>query len=199
MKIKKFKNLWTMGLVIFGAILVSIYALKLIFPTFVVGVAEIPSIVAFGNYVDSHLWAYYLFTFVISFSTGYFYCCACCRKKCLSLKEITILLIEVLLLFIIEKYLPDFYLVSNIVFMLIMPTIMISLNKYSDVKYLYSTITTFSVHSFAQIISMEIRDISTMISYPNNATFTILLIDLYIWMIFLYNYYNFKENKHGKT
>ena len=44
----------------------------------------------------------------------------------------------------------------------------------------------------------EIRDIATMISYPNSATFTILTIDAYIWLFLLYSYYNYKEvNKNG--
>lgn len=195
MKIKKFKNLWTMGLVIFGAILVSIYLLKLIFPTFVVGVAEIPSIVAFGNYVDSHLWAYYLFTGLNSFIIGYFYCCACCRKKFLSLRELCILVIEVLLLFVIQKYLPQYYLMLNILCMVIMPTIMNLLNRQQDIKYLYSTVVTLSIHLLSQMFSLMIRDISTIISYPNTATLTILLIDMYIWEFLLYSYYNYKENK----
>ena len=60
MKVKRFENLWTMGLIIFGCLLAILYLLKLIVPEFVVGVAEIPQIVEFGNYVDSHDWAYYL-------------------------------------------------------------------------------------------------------------------------------------------
>ena len=193
MKIKKFKNLWTMGLVIFGAILIAIYLLKLIFPTFVVGVAEIPSIVAFGNYVDSHLWAYYLFTFATSFIIGYFYCCACCRKKYLSLKDTCVLVVEILLLFAVEKYLPEYYLMFNILLMIIMPTVMNALNKVSGIKYLYSMVTCLTVHLLAQLFSLMIRDISTIISYPNSATFCILLIDVTIWTILLYNYYNFNK------
>lgn len=195
MKIKKFKNLWTMGLVIFGAILIAIYLLKFIFPTFVVGVAEIPSIVAFGNYVDSHLWAYYLFTFATSFIIGYFYCCACCRKKYLSLRDICIVIFQILLMFMVQKFLPEYYLGLNITTMLLCPVVICAFDKNTDIKYMYSTIITFCIHSLAQVISLSIRDISTIISYPNSATYFILLIDMYIWQVVLYNYYNFKENK----
>ena len=80
------------------------------------------------------------------------------------------------------------------------PTVMNALNKVSGIKYLYSMVVCLSVHLLAQMFSLMIRDISTIISYPNSATYLILLIDMYIWEVILYNYYNFKENKeNGKT
>ena len=47
MKVKRFNNLWAMGLILFGAILVAFYLAKIFFPEFIVGVAEIPAIVNF--------------------------------------------------------------------------------------------------------------------------------------------------------
>ena len=67
MKVKRFNNLWAMGLILFGAILIAFYIVKIFFPQFIVGVAEIPSIVAFGNYVDSHEWAKQLFNIATVF------------------------------------------------------------------------------------------------------------------------------------
>ena len=60
MKVKRFNNLWAMGLILFGAILVAFYLAKIFFPEFIIAIAEIPSIVNIGNYIDSHLWLYYL-------------------------------------------------------------------------------------------------------------------------------------------
>ena len=193
MKVKRFNNLWAMGLILFGAILIAFYVIKIFFPEFVVGVAQIPEVVAFGTYVDTHWWAYYLFTFVVSFVSGYFYCCACCRKPNLSKIEIGILVLEIIILFIIEKLLFEFYFNVNIVFMLLMPTIMCKLNNSSGIKYLFSTITTFSIYSFAQIFSINIRDIGVCVINPNSATFTILVIDAYICLFLLYNFFNNKE------
>jgi hypothetical protein len=198
MKVKKFDNMWTMGLILFGAILAVLYLAKLIFPQWVIGVAEIDSIVKFGEYVDSHWWAYYLFYGLSSYVIGYFYLCACCRIKFLSNRENIILTAEIVLYYIIERFLPNFTFSANILLMLIMPTICIFLNKYNDIKYLYSTVTVFVIHSLAQILSLSIRDIQSMINTSNGATFTILLIDVNIWLVLLYNYYNFKENKNGK-
>ena len=193
MKVKKFKNLWTMGLILFGAMLIALYVAKLFFPEFIVGIAEIESVVKFGQYVDTHQWAYYLFGGTISFVVGYIYCCACCRKKSLTFAQVCIVMIEVIFLFIVQKFLSEHYLTINIVCMFLMPTIMCAMDKKTDIKYLYSTGVCLSLHLISQILSLQIRDISTLISYPNIATITILVIDAYIWLILLYNYYNFKE------
>lgn len=195
MKIKKFRNLWTMGLILFGAILIALYVAKIFFPEFIVGIAEIESVVKFGNYIDTHQWAYYLFNFATSIFTGYFYCCACCRKKGLSFVQFSILVITTIILFIIQKYLPTYYFGLNMVIMVILPTIVCRLDKSLDIKYLYSTATSFTIYYLAQMLSLEIRNISIMISYPNSATYTILLIDAYIWGVLLYNFYNFKEKR----
>ena len=40
MKIKKFDNIWIMGLILCGAILVFLYMLKIFFPSFVVETAQ---------------------------------------------------------------------------------------------------------------------------------------------------------------
>lgn len=40
MKIKRFENVWIMGLILSGAILLFLYILKLIFPSFVIETAQ---------------------------------------------------------------------------------------------------------------------------------------------------------------
>lgn len=195
MKIKKFKNLWTMGLIIFGAILTAFYLAKLIFPEFVVELAQIESVVKFGEYVDTHKWAYYLFSFIVSFIAGYFYCGACCRKKRLQFKDLCMIAIMVVSLIAIESLLLQYYVVFNTILMLGVPTLICLTDKQTDVKYLYSTVGTFTFYYLAQLFSLEIRNLATMITFSNSATLTILLIDVYIWAILLYNYFNFKENK----
>ena len=195
MKVKKFRNLWTMGLILFGAILIALYVAKIFYPEFIVGIAEIESVVKFGEYVDTHQWAYYLFTFITSMFVYYFYCCACCRKKGLKFFEFCLVALVVIALFIVQKYLPQYYFGLNMVSLIVLPMWICKLNKVLDIKYLYSTGFTFSVYSIAQVLSLEIRNISTMVAYPNSATYTILLIDVYICLVLLYNYFNYKERK----
>lgn len=193
MKIKKFKNLWTMGLIIFGALLVTLYVTKLIFPEFVIGVAQIDVIVQFGNYVDTHKWAHYLFNGMLSLFGLYFYCCACCRLKKLNSKELLIIVVSILLYYIIEEFVPSFLFVYNNVLYILLPFLFVLLRKETNINVMYSTSVCFTITSIAQVLSLYIRDISTLITYPNTATLFILLIDGYIWNLLLYFYFNNKR------
>lgn len=197
MKIKKFNNLWTMGLIIFGAILIVLYLAKLIFPEFVISLAEIEPIVRFGNFVDTHEWAYYLFSFCVSFIAGYFYCSACCRKKKLSLVDISLISLMIIILFVVERFLPEYYLGINMILMIGLPALLCFIDKRKDIRYMYSTAITFAIHYLAQFVSLQIRNMSAMITFANSATFTILVIDVYIWTILLRNYFNYMEDKQN--
>lgn len=195
MKVKRFNNLWAMGLILFGAILVAFYVAKIFFPEFIVGVAEIPSIVDFGNYVDSNLWAYYLFNFVTSMITMFFFCCACCRIKSLKLIEWVILGCLTILSYSISVYLPALSFAYNNVLYILVPLIIAILRKDNRSNIFYSTAICFVITSIAQAMSLTIRDISTLIAYPNTAVYFVLLIDLYIWNILLYLFYNYEKGE----
>lgn len=193
MKVKKFKNLWTMGLIIFGVMLVALYVAKLVVPELVIGVAQIDAVVQFGNYVDTHKWAHYLFNSVLSLFGLYFYCCACCRVKRLNSKELLIIIASILLYCIIEEFLPSFLFVYNNVLYILLPFLFVLLRKETNINVMYSTSVCFTITSIAQVLSLYIRDISTLITYPNTATLFILLIDGYIWNLLLYFYFNNKR------
>jgi hypothetical protein len=193
MKVKRFNNLWTMGLILTGAILVAFYIAKIFFPEFIVGVAEIPSIVAFGCFVDSHWWAYYLFTFLTSFIGSYLFNCACLSKNKLNWKELFIVVLSIIVMFLFENISIYYYQVISILIMLLTPTILSVLNKKQNITTFYMTTLCLIIHTVAQIFSAEIRGIASMISYSNSATFFILLIDAYIWLFLLYCFSNYKK------
>lgn len=187
-----------MGLLLFGIILVACYITKIFFPKFIIGVAEIPSIVSFGNYVDNHKWAYYLFSAATSFITLYLYVCAVCRTKKLNFIECNVVLFFILIYIFVQEFLPSQTFTYNISLYFILPFIVCKKRKVQDYKIFYSSCTCFLITAFAQSLSLEIRNISTLISYPNTATYFVLLIDLYIWNMLLYLYYNYKgENNNG--
>lgn len=187
-----------MGLILFGVLLVVFYILKIFFPEFIIGVAELPSIVEFGNYVDTHKWAYYLFNGSISFLGCYLICCTVCRTYKLNIYQTLICLLAIILLFIVQNILPYLYVEFNYSIMLLTPAVCVKLNKSELSKAFYPLVFTLLIHWMAQAITIKIRDISLMVSYPNSATFTILVIDAFIWLVLLYMYFNYKgDNKNG--
>jgi hypothetical protein len=187
MKIKRFDNLWLMGVIISGAILGIIYLLKIFFPSFVIEVAHIESIVNIGHYIDQHKWAWYLASFSLSFFVCYFTFCACCRKKTLTVKETIITIACILILYAIKEFLPSQYTSLNISIMVFMPMLF-----KGDFK---ATSISFIVMNFMQTLTLEIRGLALMISDFNFATLIVLCIDSYIIVWLLYCYFNFnKEN-----
>lgn len=190
MKIKRFNNLWTIGLISVIAIQVLILALKFIVPEFVVGVAQIESVVKFGEYIDTHEWANLLFTFVIGFASTYFYLCACLRKRKVGIKEIIGICVYIILSIIASKFAIDYYTLIDMMLLIILPCVFIFWNKSEDKDHLMSLSITYVVHNVAQVFSLLIRDIIFLVQYPNTATFTILAIDGIIWLVILYFYFN---------
>ena len=195
MKIKRFNNLWTMGLIILIGILITIYCVKIINPEFIVGVAETESIVKLGNYIDTHKWAYYLANVLISFIVEYFYCCACCKKRKLGVRDIIIVIISITISLLAQTFIPQFFSVIDICLLIAMPMIINAMDRNYDASKFYSFGITFIVHNLAQIVSLQIRDLSLMISQHNFASYIILLIDAYIWLFIMYNLFNFKREK----
>lgn len=109
MKIKRFDNIWIMGLILSGTILVVLYVVKLLFPSFIIETAQNEKICLIGNYIDTHEWAWFLSSTVLSFVSYYFLCCACCRKTKLSLIELGIILVAIIIGYLIRKFLNASY------------------------------------------------------------------------------------------
>lgn len=190
MRIKRFDNLWTMGLILFGAILAFFYVAKIFFPQLIVGVAEIPSVVAFGNYVDSHSWAFYTYQVVIAIASGYFYYAACARTYRLSVKQFFIMLAFILVGIVVQIFLPSVYTPYTYA-MLIMCSYLIALvGENTNYKTYMSTAVCFFVDIIAQALSLEIRNVIVLSTAVNSATVTILLIDAVIWRVLLYLFFN---------
>lgn len=199
MKIKKFNNLWTMGLILIITILLVLNIAKWFFPEFVIEVAQTPQIVKFGQYVDTHKWAWYLFSIFNSFILSWFYCCACLRKKYLNIKDIVVTLIFIGLTYVFLEYLPQQYVGLSLIIQIIHPMVLAIISKNQDYKVLYSTGICFAVNNICQLFSLEIRGLINLITQYNIATFTMLSIDGYIWIILLYFLFNFKykESNNG--
>lgn len=172
------------------AFLLIIYVAKIFFPNWLVLQVSNPRLIKFGNYVDNHWWADLIATFITAFVTYWLYLCAVCRKWKLNKKEIAIVLVAILLNYLVELYLLAFALHFSISIMLLLPLLF-----KAELK---SVAFVFVIHGFAQILSLEIRHIGVLIPSFNFASFMILSIDMYIWLVLLYLISNKKENNNGK-
>lgn len=187
MKVKKFNNLWTMGIILMGAMLLFVFALKFISPELVIEIAHIESIVKIGRYIDTHKWAWYIASFLLSYFVYYLLCCACCSKPKLNLKENAIIILTIIILYLIKDFLPTYYMTINYISIILLPCIM----KGSFAK----TVMYFTITNLMQIITLEIRNLSIMIIDFNYATLLILMIDYYISLVLLYFAFNYKKRE----
>lgn len=184
------KKVLKMILVLTIAFLSAVYVAKIFFPEWFVLTITNENIIAFGNYVDTHTWAHILATLIMGFITYSIYCCACCGKLRLNWKENLIILGTVGISILIEYFLPSINLHYSICSMFILPLIFKAEFK--------PTVITYTIHGLAQILSLGIRDIGLMMPSLDFASFLILSIDMYIWLIALYLFYNIKDKKEKK-
>lgn len=187
MKIKRWDNVWIMGLVVMAIITAGLLILKIIFPEFVVETAQSEWIVSLGEYIDTHKWAWYVASAILSIIMNFFYCCACCKKKTLSKVEWCYILLSIVISFAIREHSPQYYTTANWCFAVLLPCIM-----HCDPIALG---VCFTVNILGQATTLYIRNIISMVANYNFATLLVLMIDLYIWLILLYFIFNFKKKE----
>lgn len=195
MKVKRFDNLWAMGLILCGVLLVTFYILKIFFPEFIIGVAETPRVVKFGRIIQSNKIYLHAFNFVIGYIYGYIHYCACCRTYKLNIKSNLILVGVLILLRLISEFYPTQYLSLNCASIVITPFLMCYANKNLSKETFCSTLFCFIIELGFEFFSLAVRDLTVMTSNPNVVSFIILLIDSFIWRIMLYLFYNYKTIK----
>ena len=187
MKIKRFNNLWLMGLILSASILGVIYFLKICFPQFVIEVAQIDSITRIGHYIDTHKWARHIVTAILSFANYYLICCASANKYTLVKKEYLYVLATILSLSLIKEFLPNQYTACNIISLILLPYL--CKGKFKN------TLFIFVSANLLQTITLEIRDLMSMVTSVNYATVIILTIDVYILSALWYFYYNYRKGE----
>lgn len=198
MKVKRFNNLWAMGLILCGAILVAFYVLKIFFPHFIIKVAEIPRLVKFGNWVQSNKWYLHIFNFITGYIHAYILYCACIRKPYLSWKGNVVLVVSLVTLRAIAEFYPIQYSALNLAFMVIMPFIVCIIEKNLNKETFVSTVGCFALELAFEFLSMSVRDLTRLTPCVNIMTVLILMIDVFIWRILLYLFFNYKNTKKGE-
>lgn len=197
MKVKKFNNLWAMGLILCGVLLVAFYVIKIIYPEFIIGIAETPRLVEIGTKIQSNKWYLHIFNFIVNCIYGYILCCACCRTYRLNWNGKIIFLIFSIFLRLIAEFYPEYYTTMNYIYLIITPYTICAVNKTLSKDTFTSTILCFCADLFFQILSLIVRNLPLLTTKGNVITFLILLIDSLIWRIILYLFFNYKNNIKG--
>lgn len=186
-----------MGLILCGALFIAFYIAKIFFPEFIIGIAETPGIVKLGITIQSNKWYLHLFNFSVSYLLGYVLCCACCRVYRLNKRGNLVFGISSILLRVIAEFYPEHYTTFNYINIVFTPFLICLINKRLNKDTFISTLVCFVFDLLAQVLSLLIRDLPAMSTNPNVVTILILLIDMLIWRVMLYLFFNYKTKKEN--
>ena len=166
--------------------LLGFYILKIFFPEQFVMAITNEHIVAFGKFVDEHLWFHIILGTITSFITYWLYTCACCGKTRLGWKVCLIILCAAIGLQIIYYFVDtSIFTPLSISFMLLLPAFI-----KADAR---SIAIVFSTHYIAQWLSLKIRDLPTLLTNVNYATIFLMTVECYFWLLLFYFYNSYRR------
>ena len=192
MKEKGIKRVLFAAIILVIAVLLLLYAVKAAIPGFVLEVAQSEKVVLVGNYIDNHLWANLIASSIISFAVAYLYFGAVLERFKLNWKQLVAIAVMIVIGTIFQYFVPNMSLAYNIVSMVAVPAIF--------KPKVFPLVFTFCIHIAAQYLAVEIRGIGANIADRNFATFLVILIDHFVWLILLFLLFNYKGGKKdGKS
>lgn len=179
------KKIFVTMLILSVCLLAGMYVAKIFFPQEFVFVIENQRIVAIGEYIDSHAWAYYLCCGITAYITYYLYCCACAGKRHLNIKENLIVIAFIIITRVVNFFDVNIATHISICSFFVIPWIC----KFN----LKTAVIVYTVHGFAQILSLNIRDLPLYLTNTNFATTFLLGIESYFWLLLFYIIFNYKK------
>lgn len=171
------------------AFLAGLYILKIFFPQEFMMSIQNERIIKIGNYIDNHKWLYYICMAMPPYITYVLYCCACSHRLNLKWQEHLIVLAVVILSRAINFYDTNLATALSITSFLFLPAIMKGNIKTSAIVY--------TIHTFAQALSLSIRDLPIYLINVNFLTSILMVFDGYLWVILCYIIFNYKEKENN--
>lgn len=165
--------------------LMGLYVLKIFIPEQFVLSIENENIIIISNFIDSNVFAYYTFGIITSFITYWLYLCAVCRRWYLKWYECLIVLLVIGGSIVLSLWDTNVYSAYSVITFIVLPLLF-----KSNLK---TVAITFSIHSLSQTFTLSIRGLSTYITTYTSLNILLLSFDMYLWLILLYIYYNYKK------
>lgn len=161
------------------------YVLKFSFPEQFVLKINNPSIIKFGQYVDSHIALKRFLNTITAFITYWLFLCAVTHKPYLSAPWCLILISNILISFAVDVIDTNISAYYGLLSMVALGAIWNCNARDVGVVLI--------VHSVSQLLSLSIRGLSQYIVSANYATFILMTSECYFWLLLLYLYYNYEE------
>lgn len=169
------------------AFLVAFYVIKIFFPEWFVLQVENERLIKIGSFIDQHWWAYEILCIITSFITYYLYLGAVKQKLLLGWKEIVAILCVMVITHLSYWFEPSFY--TNLCFV---SFVVLPLINFDKECYKRMTLCV-AIHFLCQVLSLNIRNITSVITNFNSITLLMLTLECYFWLLLLYLYFNYNK------
>lgn len=165
--------------------LVGLYIAKIFFPQEFMMSIQNERIIKIGSYIDTHKWLYYICMAIPPYITYVLYCCACSHRLNLHWSEHLIIVSVVVLSRLLNFYDTNLATALSITSFLFLPAIM-----KGDIK---TGAIVYTVHTFAQALSLTIRDLPIYLTSINYLTSILMVFEGYLWVVLCYITFNYKS------
>ncbi len=170
--------------------IVGFYILKFAFPEHLLLTITDPTILKFGEFLQSWTGYLHIAQVLSSILTYYLFICACRGSFKLKWFEFLYILAATVICKLVNSYLPEFYVHTSTCCMLL-------LGYLCKGKLLY-VIVSFTIHGFLSQLLFTIRGFETVISQINYASALVLAIEGWVWLTLLGLVFYLKEKKNGR-
>ena len=171
--------------------IVGFYILKFIFPNTLLLVITDPTILKFGDFIQS--WTGYLHIYQVLSSYLTFYLFVCASRGSFKLKwyEALYILGAVVICKLINMFAPDFYVHSSMSCMLLLAFLCKGKLGYTSIS--------FTIHGLLSQFLFSIRGFETIIMKINVASGFVMSLECFVWLTLLGLIFYLKEKKNGRN
>ena len=167
--------------------LAGLYVAKIFFPQVFMMSIQNEKIVAIGQFIDSHEWLYYICMAIPPYLTYYLYCCACSHRLTLKWQEHLMIFGVVVLSRLVTFYDANLATALSVTSFVFLPALMKGNLKTSAIVY--------TIHGFAQVLSLSIRNLPMYLVNVNYLTSLFLTLECYLWLALCFIIFNYKEKE----
>lgn len=175
--------------------LVACYILKIFFPEQFVMSIENKVFIQIGNYIDSHKWLSCIYGIVLGFIFDYLFFGAVCKQKKLNYKLIIIIIVYNIAFSCVYNFANPLFLQEySLIISAISSCYMILIPMFFT-KTIKELSITYCINYISQTLSLNIRNLSLLLTNTNSLIISLMTIESYLWLILLFIYFNYKKEK----
>ena len=178
-------------LILCGIYIVGFYILKFAFPEKLLLTITDPTIIHFGEFIESSPIYLNIYYFVSTFLTFYLFVSASRASFKAKWYELLYIAVADVIYILITDYLPNLSIHTSISFMFLLALLCKGKFKYA--------VPTFIVHGYLQEFLLAIRGFEYFLLEINIASGFVLCIECYVWLLLFALLFYLMEKRNGKN